>query len=171
MTLHPKRISDSQTVLSQVMQLTDANPVGNIQGGVVMRLVDEVGGICAARHVGRPVVTVAIDSMAFYSPICIGNLVTVKASLNYVGRTSMEVGVRVEAEDVLTSEVTHTNSAYLVYVALDENLQPVEVPPLVAQTPEEERRMEEGRLRQQERLRRRRAEEARRASQQAEGDA
>ena len=99
-----KRITDSQATISQLMHLADANPLGNIHGGTVMRLVDEVGGLCAARHVGRPVVTVAIDSMSFHSPIFVGNLVTVKASLNYVGRTSMEVGVRVEAEDVLTGE-------------------------------------------------------------------
>jgi len=156
MARQPKHISDSQTEISQLMQLTDANPVGNVQGGVIMRLVDEVGGIAAARHVGRPVVTVAVDSMTFYSPIQIGNLVTLKASLNYVGRTSMEVGVRVEAMDVLSGEVTHTNSAYLVYVALDENLQPVAVPQLVATSPEEERRMEAGKQRQMERLRKRR---------------
>ena len=159
MPLEPKRIRESQTAISQLMQLTDANPVGNVQGGIIMRLVDEVGGICAARHAGRPVVTVAIDSMAFYSPIYVGNLVTLKASLNYVGTTSMEVGVRVEAEDVLTGETTHTNSAYLVYVALDENGLPVRVAPLIAETAEEERRMEEGWQRQQDRLRRR-AEEA-----------
>lgn len=161
MALPAKRIRDSQTSISQLMHLADANPVGNIHGGIVMRLVDEVGGVCAARHVGRPVVTVAIDSMSFHSPIFVGNLVTVKASLNYVGRTSMEVGVRVEAEDVLTGECTHTNSAYLVYVAKDENGDPVEVPPLIAETPEEQRRMEEGKLRQEERVRKRRARESR----------
>ena len=153
--MQSKHIGDSQTEIGQLMQLTDANPLGNVQGGTIMRLVDEAGGICAARHVGRPVVTVAMDSMAFYSPVYVGNLVTLKASLNYVGRTSMEVGVRVEAEDVLRGEVTHTNSAYLVYVALDENLQPVEVPQLVATSPEEERRMEAGKQRQMERLRKR----------------
>jgi acyl-CoA hydrolase len=166
MTLQPKRIRDSQTVISQLMQLTDANPVGNVHGGIVMRLADEVGGIAAARHAGRPVVTVAIDSMAFYSPIYVGNLVTLKASLNYVGRTSMEVGVRVEAEDVLTGQVTHTNSAYLVYVALDENQQPVEVPQLIAETPEDKRRIAEGKMRQEERLRRRWAEQARQSAEQ-----
>lgn len=157
MTLAPKRISESQTVISQLMQLTDASPIGNVHGGVIMRLVDEAGGIAAARHGGRPVVTVAMDSMAFYSPIYVGNLVTLKASLNYVGRTSMEVGVRVEAEDVLSGEVTHTNSAYLVYVALDSNGQPVPVPPLLAETPDEERRAMEGRARQEARLDRRRS--------------
>jgi uncharacterized protein (TIGR00369 family) len=163
MAEQPKHMRDSQTVISQLMQLTDANPVGNVHGGIIMRLADEAGGICAARHAGRPVVTVAIDSMTFYSPIYVGNLVTLKASLNHVGRTSMEVGVRVEAEDVLTGEVTHTNSAYLVYVALDENGLPLEVPPLLAETPEEERRMSEGRRRQAQRLRRRKAEQAKQA--------
>lgn len=163
MALQPKHVRDSQTTISHLMHITDANPQGNIHGGVVMRLADEVGGICAARHAGRPVVTMAIDSMAFHSPIYIGNLVTVKASVNYVGRTSMEVGVRVEAEDVLTGEVTHANSAYLVYVALDENGQPAEVPPLIAETPEEERRVQEAKLRQAERLRRRREDQARHA--------
>jgi acyl-CoA hydrolase len=143
------------------MHLADANPVGNIHGGMVMRLVDEVGGICASRHAGRPVVTVAIDSMSFHSPIFVGNLLTVKASLNYVGRTSMEVGVRVEAEDVLTGEITHTNSAYLVYVAKDENGEAAEVPPLLAETADEQRRMVEGKQRQEERVRRRRARETR----------
>ncbi len=163
MTLQPKHVRDSQTTISHLMHITDANPEGNIHGGVVMRLADEVGGICAARHAGRPVVTRAIDSMSFRSAVYIGNLVTVKASVNYVGRTSMEIGVRVEAEDILTGQVTHANSGYFVYVALDENGQPVEVPPLVTETPEEERRMEEGRVRQQERLRRQREDAARHA--------
>jgi acyl-CoA hydrolase len=161
MALEPKHVRDSQTVISHLMHIVDANPQGHIHGGVVMRLADEVGGICAARHARRPVVTMAMDSMSFHSPIYIGNLVTLRASVNYVGRTSMEVGVRVEAEDVLTGEVTHANSAYLVYVALDEDGKPVEVPPLIAETPEEQRHMEEGRLRQQERLRRRHEDEAR----------
>jgi len=165
MTLQPKRIRDSLTTLSHVMHLTDANPVGNVHGGTIMRLVDEAGGIAAARHVGRPVVTVAMDSMSFYSPVFVGNLVTLKASLNYVGKTSVEVGVRVEAEDVLTGQVTHANSAYLVYVALDENGQPVEVPPLIAETPEEQRRMEDGRLRQEERKRKRLADQTRHVQQ------
>lgn len=165
MALQPKRVRDSQTVISHLMYLTDANPVGHVHGGVVMRLADEVGGICATRHAGRQVVTMAIDSMAFYSPIYVGNLVTVKAAVNYVGRTSMEVGVRVEAEDVLTGEVTHANSAYLVYVALDENSQPTEVPPLIAETPEEERRMADGKQRQEERVRKRHEDEARHARQ------
>ena len=165
MAPQPKRVRDSQTVISHLMYLTDANPVGHVHGGVVMRMVDEVAGICAARHAGCPVVTMAIDSMSFHSPIYVGNLVTVKASVNYVGHTSIEVGVRVEAEDILTGQVTHANSAYLVYVALDENSQPAEVPQLIAETPEEERHMRDGKARQEERLRRRREDEARHGQQ------
>ena len=166
MTLPAKHIRDSQTSISQLMQLTDANPRGNVHGGTIMRLVDEAAAIAAVRHVGRPVVLVAIDNMTFDSPVFVGNLVTLKASLNYAGRTSMEVGVRVEAEDLFSGQVAHTNSAYLVYVALDENNQPAEVPPLIAESPEEERWLADGALRQEERRRKRREKQAR-----AEADA
>ena len=154
--LEPKRVRDSQVVLSQLVQLTDANPLGYVHGGVIMRLVDEAGGLAATKHAGRPALTVAIDSMSFYSPIYVGNLVILKASLNYVGRTSMEVGIRVEAEDVLTGEVTHTNSAYCVYVSLGPDGKPAPVPPLIAETDDERRRLEEAKRRQTVRLRERR---------------
>jgi len=152
MSEHAKRISDSWVTVSQVMLPTDANPQGNVQGGVVMKLVDEAGAIAAVRHSRRPVVTVAVDSMTFLSPIYVGNLVTLAASLSYVGRTSMEVEVLVEAEDPLTGEKTHTNSAYVVYVALDENGQPCEVPALIAETEEERERLARGKQRQAQRL-------------------
>ena len=147
-----KRISDSWVTISQVMLPTDANPQGNVQGGVVMKLVDEAGAIAAVRHSRRPVVTVAVDSMTFLSPIYVGNLVTLAASLSYVGRTSMEVEVLVEAEDPLTGEKTHTNSAYVVYVALDENGRPCEVPALIAETEKERERLARGEERQAKRL-------------------
>jgi len=152
MSEHAKRISDSWVTISQVMLPTDANPQGNVQGGVVMKLVDEAGAIAAVRHSRRPVVTVAVDSMTFLSPIYVGNLVTLAASLSYVGRTSMEVEVLVEAEDPLTGEKTHTNSAYVVYVALDENGQPCGVPALIAETEEERERLARGKQRQAQRL-------------------
>ena len=155
MTLEPKRVRDSQVVLSQLVQLTDANPMGYVHGGVIMRLVDEAGGIAATKHAGLPSVTVAIDSMSFFSPTYVGNQITLRASLNYVGRTSMEVGIRVEAEDILTGEITHTNTAYCVYVALGPDGKPAPVPPLIAETGEERRRMEEGKHRQQIRLKER----------------
>jgi len=120
-----------------------------------MKLVDEAGAIAAVRHSRSNVVTVAVDSMTFLSPIYVGNVVTLTASLTYVGRTSMEVQVLVEAEDPLTGEKTHTNSAYVVYVALDESGQPCEVPALIAQTEEERERLARGKERQAARLARR----------------
>jgi uncharacterized protein (TIGR00369 family) len=122
-----KRVRDSQTTLHQLMSPEHANPMGNVHGGVVMKIVDEAGGICAIRHAQRQVVTVAIDSMSFYSPVHVGNVVAFHASVNWVGRSSIEVGVRVVAENPVTGECTHTNTAYLVYVALDENGRPTAV--------------------------------------------
>ena len=150
-----KRIRDSRVSIGQVMLPTDANPHGNVQGGVIMKLVDEAGAIAAVRHSRRNVVTVAVDSMSFLSPIYVGNLVTLTASLSYVGHTSMEVEVLVQAEDPLTGEKTHTNSAYVVYVALDESGRPCEVPALLAETDEEQERIARGKERQAERLTRR----------------
>ncbi len=147
-----KRVKDSQVTLHHFMLPQHANPLGNVHGGVIMRLVDEAAGLCAMRHAQRPAVTIAIDSMTFYSPVRVGELVTLNASLNWVGHTSMEVGVRVVAENPLTGERTHTNSAYLVLVALDDDGQPVKVPPLILETDEERRRWAEAEARQQRRL-------------------
>lgn len=147
-----KRMRDSRVTISQVMLPSDANPQGNVHGGIIMKLVDEAGAIVAVRHSRCNVVTVAVDSMTFLSPIYVGNLVTFTASLSHVGRTSMEVEVLVEAEDPMTGEKTHTNSAYVVYVALDERSQPHEVPPLLAESDEERERMARGKERQAERL-------------------
>jgi len=147
-----KRMRDSRVTISQVMLPSDANPQGNVHGGIIMKLVDEAGAIVAVRHSRCNVVTVAVDSMTFLSPIYVGNLVTFTASLSYVGRTSMEVEVLVEAEDPMTGEKTHTNSAYVVYVALDESGQPHEVPSLLAESDEERERMARGKERQARRL-------------------
>jgi acyl-CoA hydrolase len=148
----PKRIADSRATISQIMLPTDANPQGNVQGGIIMKLVDEAGAIVAVRHSRSNVVTVAVDSMTFLSPIYVGNLVTLTASLSYVGRTSMEVEVLVQAEDPMTGEKTHTNSAYVVYVALDEKGRPCEVPSVIAETEEERERLARGAERQARRL-------------------
>lgn len=148
----PKRIADSKAIISQIMLPTDANPQGNVQGGIIMKLVDQAGAIAAVRHSRSNVVTVAVDSMTFLSPIYVGNLVTFRASLSYVGRTSMEVEVLVEAEDPMTGQKTHTNSAYVVYVALDEDGQPCEVPQLIVETDEERERLARGAERQARRL-------------------
>jgi uncharacterized protein (TIGR00369 family) len=147
-----KRVKDSQVTLHHFMLPQHANPLGNVHGGVIMKLVDEAAGLCAMRHAQRPAVTIAIDSMTFYSPVRVGELVTLNASLNWVGHTSMEVGVRVVAENPLTGNCTHTNSAYLVFVALDDDGRPVQVPSLILETDEEHRRWAEAEARQQRRL-------------------
>lgn len=152
--MKPKRVPDSQVTISRLMEPGDANLLGNVHGGILMKLVDEVGGIAAARHAQRPVVTVVIDSVTFISPIRVGDLVVLTARLTWVGRTSMEVEVCVEAENLFTAERTHTNSAYIVYVALDENGKPTEAPRLIAETEEQRRRMIEADVRQAQRLER-----------------
>lgn len=153
--MKPKRVTDSQVTISRLMEPGDANLLGNVHGGILMKLIDEVGGIVAARHAQRPVVTVAIDSLTFISPIRVGDLVVLTAMLTWVGRTSMEAKVCVEAENIFTVERTHTNSAYVVYVALDENGKPTEAPRLIAETEEQRRRMIEADVRQAQRLARR----------------
>jgi acyl-CoA hydrolase len=126
---------------------TEANPAGSVHGGVVMRLCDEAAGISAARHSGRLAVTVAMGRMTFLMPIRIGQLLTFRASVNAAWRTSVEVGVRVEAEDLTTGALYHTNSAYLTMVAVDERGRPVEVPPLLVDDDVERRREREAQLR------------------------
>jgi uncharacterized protein (TIGR00369 family) len=147
-----KPIGASRVVISQVMGPTEANVYGNVHGGVIMKLVDEAGGVAALRHCRRPLVTAAIDSLSFLHPVRIGNLLTLHAEVTYVGRTSVEAEVRVEAENMLSGEVTHVASAYVVYVALDETGRPMAVPPLLAETDADRRRMEQARLRREARL-------------------
>lgn len=152
-----KRVKDSQVTLHQLMLPHHANPLGNVHGGVVMKIVDEAAGLCAIRHAQRPAVTIAIDSMTFHSPVHVGDVVSFNASINWVGHSSIEVGVRVVAENPLTGQCTHTNSAFLVYVALGDDGRPTEVPPLILETDEDRRRWTEAELRQQRRLERRQA--------------
>lgn len=149
-----KPVKDSHITLHQVMLPEHANPMGNVHGGVIMKMVDEAGGLCAMRHARRQVVTVAIDSMTFHSPVHVGNVVACHASLNWVGHTSLEVGVRVVAENPLTGDCTHTNTAFLVYVALDDDGRPTPVPPLILETEEDQRRWAEAEQRRQRRLER-----------------
>ncbi|HYR61092.1 MAG TPA: acyl-CoA thioesterase [Actinomycetota bacterium] len=155
--MEERAVRESQVVLSQSMGIEDANLLGFVHGGVIMKLVDNAAGLVAIRHSRGPVVTAAVDEMSFIEPVQLGALVTVAASLNYVGTTSMEVGVRVETEDVLTGERAHTASAYLVFVALEEGSgKPRPVPRLIAETPDEKRRMREAGIRRDARLARRR---------------
>jgi acyl-CoA hydrolase len=134
------------------MGIGDANIAGNVHGGVIMYLCDEVAGIAAVRHSGRRVVTAAMDRMNFLHPVYVGQLVTMKATVNAAWRTSMEVGVRVESENVRTGELVHTSTAYLTLVALDEEGRPAAVPPLRPETAVERRRAREAQLRRDHRL-------------------
>jgi acyl-CoA hydrolase len=140
------------------MGVTEANGLGNVHGGVIMKLCDEAGGIAATKHARRPVVTVAVDSMSFQSAVNIGNLLTVQAQVTWVGRSSLETRLIVTAEDLLTGTITHTNTAYFVYVALDEAGESTAVPPLICETDEELALYEEATARQARRLERRRQE-------------
>ncbi len=150
--LKPKRVADSSITMSQLMLPSDANPWGNVHGGSIVKLVDSAAGVVATRHCRTRVVTARIDQMSFLRPVYIGNVVTLKAAVNDTGRTSLEVGVRVEAEDLTTGETWHVGSAYLVFVALDEQGRPTPVPPVIAETPEERRRQAEARARRARRL-------------------
>jgi len=145
------------------MRISDANNGGNVHGGVIMYLCDEVAGIAAVRHSGCRVVTVAMDRMTFLHPVYVGHLLTLKATVNAAWRTSVEVGVRVEAENIRSGEVTATSTAYLTMVALDEEGRPTPVPPLAPETPDEHRRAREAQLRRDNRLAERERIEADRA--------
>jgi acyl-CoA hydrolase len=145
--------------------IADANNAGNVHGGVIMHLCDEVAGIAAVRHSGGRVVTAAMDRMNFRHPVFVGQLITVKATVNAAWRTSMEVGVRVESENVRTGEVLHTSTAYLTMVALDDEGNPTEVPPVSPERPDEIRRAREAQLRRDNRLAERQRIEAERVAQ------
>lgn len=142
----------SRVSLAQLMQPEHANNQGNVHGGWIMKLVDEAGALACMRHAQARVVTVAVDSLVFRQPIKIGDLVTFTAEVTYTGRTSLEAEVQVTAENPVTGECTHTNTAYLVYVALGDQGKPANVPPLTAETDEDRARMEKGRERQQRRV-------------------
>jgi len=157
--------SDSLVVLSQAMSITDANLSGNVHGGVIMKLVDTAAGLAAVKHCRSRVVTVAMDEMVFIEPVYLSDVVTLRAQVNDVGRTSMEVGVRVDAENTMTAEKRHVSTAYLVFVALDQAGNPKAVPRLEPQTVEERRRMEEAKIRREHRLARKEAILKRRAEQ------
>jgi len=150
--LKAKPMRASQVSIAQVMQPGHANNLGNVHGGWIMKLADEAAALACMRHAQRRVVTVAIDQMVFRQPIRISELVTIMAEVTYVGRTSMEATVQVTAENPITGEQTHTNTAYLVFVALDNDGRPAPVPPLFAETDEEKKRMQRARERQKHRL-------------------
>ena len=134
---HPR---ESEVVISELMMPQHANVMGNVFGGVLLALVDKVAAVAAVRHARRQCVTVSVDRVDFREPILVGELVTAFGRVNFAGRTSMEVGVKVIAENVLTGDRRHTNSCYLTYVALDDNGRPTPVPPVIPETEDEKRR-------------------------------
>ena len=150
--MEPRPVRESQATLVRWMGITDANSAGFVHGGTVMKLCDEAAGIVAIKHSRLRAVTAAIDRMTFMHPVYVGELLTCKASVNAVWRSSMEVGVRVEAENPRTGEVRHTSTAYLTMVALDDDGQPTPAPPLLAETEAEKRRQREAETRRRHRL-------------------
>ena len=137
-----KKVIESAVLTAQLMSPQDANAAGNVHGGVIMKLIDDAAGAVAYRHARSNVVTASIDRLNFLDPIFVGDLVTFKASINMAGKTSMDIGVRVEAENLITGQVRHTASAYLTYVALDAHSKPKPVPPLIIETQEEKHRFQ-----------------------------
>jgi uncharacterized protein (TIGR00369 family) len=148
-----KTPNQTRAVMLLPMTPQDANAAGNVHGGVIMKRIDEVGAIVAVRHSQSNVVTASVDRIDFIQPVFIGDVVTFKASLNLVGKTSMEVGVRVESENPITGTIRHNASAFLTYVALDDNRKPREIPPLILETEDDIRRNREAQARRKTRLR------------------
>ncbi|MHA2391878.1 MAG: acyl-CoA thioesterase [Promethearchaeota archaeon] len=150
--MEDKKVSDSKVEIAQVMMPEHSNAAGNVHGGYILKLVDQAGAIVAARHTHSNIVTASLDRMDFISPVYVGNLIFAKASVNYVSNTSMEIGVRIEAECLRTGTHTHVGSAYLTFVALDKNDKPTQVPKLILETEDEKRRFEEAKKRRESRL-------------------
>jgi len=162
-TVRPsKTVRDSQHETSELMMSHHANNLGTVFGGVVLSMMDKTAAVAAFRHSRLNVVTASIDRVDFREPILVGDLVVMQASVNYVGTTSMEVGVRIEAEELLTGRRRHTNSCYLTFVAVDRNGRPIEVPGLIAETPDEARRFQAAQQRRKRRLEEREMERTRR---------
>jgi acyl-CoA hydrolase len=159
--LVPSRtVRETQHETSQLMLPQHSNNLGLVFGGVILAMMDTASAVCAIRHARSTCVTASVDRVDFREPIHLGDLVIMRCSVNYVGRTSMEVGVRVEAEDLQTGNRRHTNSCYLTFVAIDRNGRPIEVPRLVPETEDELRRFEAAKARRQRRLEERNAERA-----------
>jgi uncharacterized protein (TIGR00369 family) len=148
-----KPVRESRVTMSQRMLPEDANPSGYVHGGAVLKLIDSAAAVAAMRHCRERVVTARLDEMNFLRPVSIGHLLTIRASVNHVGNTSMEVGVRAEAEDLATGETWHVASAYLIFVALDAAGKPAPVPGLIAESEAERRRMEAAKRRHSSRRR------------------
>jgi len=151
--LSPKPAGGSHVTLTQLMEITDANVAGNVHGGVIMRLADTAAALAAIRHAEGLCVTVNVDEISFLEPVHVGDVVTLHASVNDVGTTSLECGVRVEAENPITGHAVHAATAYFVFVALDEDGRPRAVPPLAVSSDTERRRQRAAKLRRESRMR------------------
>ena len=156
--LAPKFVRDSRHESSEIMMPQHANNLGHVFGGVILSMLDKVAAVSALRHARQNCVTVSVDRVDFREPIHLGDLVIMRSSVNFVGRTSMEVGVRVEAEDLATGARRHTNSCYLTFVSIDKNHRPIEIPPIVPETEDEKRRYAAAQERRRRRLEERTAE-------------
>jgi acyl-CoA hydrolase len=152
------KVSDTRTNMPVRMLPQDSNPAGNVHGGVILRQIDLVGGIVATRYAKSRVVTASVDRVDFLDPVRVGEVMVLKSCVNFVGSTSMEVGVRVEAEDMITGETRHAATAYMTFVAMAESGKPGKLPPLLLETPEDQRRFEEAKLRRSVRKEERRRE-------------
>lgn len=150
-------VRQSQVTFADLAEPQSQNVAGTLFGGVLLGFIDRAAAFCAMKHAGRPVVTKSFDEVEFNEPIYIGELVIAHASVNFTGTTSMEIGVRVMAQNPITGAERHTNTCYATFVALDENGRPAPVPPILPETDEERRRVEAGRLRREARLERRRS--------------
>jgi acyl-CoA hydrolase len=164
MTRLTKRVRESQHETSELMMPEHSNNMGHVFGGVILAMMDKCAAISGFRHSRAGVVTVSIDRVDFREPIHLGDLVVMKSSVNFVGKSSMEVGVRVEAEDLFTGIRRHTNSCYLTFVAVDRNGRPIEVPQIQPETEDEQRRHAAAQERRRRRLEERETEEKRKAS-------
>ncbi len=147
--LKPKSPSESRTIMSQLMMPNDANHLGTVHGGVILSIADKVAYVCACRHADSYCVTASVDRVSFDSSIKVGQLVIFDATVRYVGRTSLEVGIDIFAEDIITKEKTHTNDCYFTMVAIDEKGKPKPVPPLTLETEKEKKRYENAKLRKE----------------------
>ncbi|MBI1883718.1 MAG: acyl-CoA thioesterase [Chlamydiae bacterium] len=144
-----KKVADSRTLISQLMMPNDANHLGTVHGGVILSIADKVAYVCACRHAGSYCVTASVDRVSFDSPIKVGQLVTFDATLRYVGKTSMEVGIDIYAEDLISKIKTKTNTCYFTMVSIAQNGKPTAVPSLLIETEEEKAKFEEARLRKE----------------------
>ena len=138
--MNGKKVKDSSVLISLITLPQDANHAGMVHGGVVMYHIDNASAVAAMRHTRKIAVTASIDKVDFHHPIFVGDLLIIKTSVNLVGKTSMEIGARVEVENLLTGKVIHTTSAYLTFVALGKDGKPMEVPPLILETDDDKRR-------------------------------